>query len=75
MRISAKGKRSVTLKLSFWWSETDNAIHLTTNDPAVKTFHVAVRKDKSKPSGHPYLFRELAKCLRQMDAPGPQAEK
>ena len=63
MRVSKKG-RSVTLQVSFWWDRKDMAIHLTTNDPKVETFHVAVRNDPNKPSGHPYLFRELAKCLR-----------
>ena len=44
---------------------TDGAIHLSTNDkdPAAYMFHVAIRKDGTKPSGHPYLYRELVKCL------------
>jgi len=69
MRLSAKGK-SVAIEMSFWMTE-DGAIHLVSNDRDAPTFHVAVRDKKSKPSGHPYLYRELAKCLRKMGAPAP----
>jgi hypothetical protein len=69
MELSSKG-RSVSMEVSFWIRE-DGAIHLTSNDPDVKTFYVVVRPDPAKPSGHPYLFRELAKCLRQKGAPAP----
>ena len=72
MKLSSKGKRSVTLELSFWWDETDKAIHLTSNDKDVNTFHVAIRSDGEKASGQPYLFRELAKCLKKMGAPSPE---
>ena len=70
MRLSKKGK-SVALELAFWWDEADKAIHLASNDAEVDTLHVAVRSDGTKPSGHPYLFRELAKCLRAKGAPAP----
>jgi hypothetical protein len=70
MRLSQKGK-SVILEVAFWWDEQDHAVHVVGNDPEPTTFHVAVRNDPAKPSGHPYLFRELVKCLRQMDAPSP----
>lgn len=70
MKISSKGN-SVSLEVLFWWDASDKAIHVATNDPDAPTFHIAVRPDKSKPSGHPYLFRELTKCLRQAGAPAP----
>jgi hypothetical protein len=69
MKLSEKG-RSVTMEMSFWMTE-DGAIHLTSNDRDVKTFHVAIRSDQTKASGQPYLYRELARCLKQMGAPAP----
>jgi len=69
MRLSAKGK-SVALEVAFWLTD-DGAIHLVANEPDAPSFHVAVRDDPQKPSGHPYLYRELARCLRQMGAPAP----
>lgn len=71
MRLSARGKKSVTLEVSFWWDQKDKAIHLVGKDAETKTFSVAIRDDPSKPSGQPYLFRELSKCLRTMGAPAP----
>lgn len=71
MKIS-KGKagrkaRSVYLEIAFW--RDGEAIHIAHNDPeGPSSFHVAVRKDGSKPSGHPYLYRELSKCLDSMGA-------
>lgn len=74
MRVSKTG-RTVHLEVRFWWDESDQAIHLTHGDPeGPKSFHVAVRADGTKPSGQPYLFRELAKCLRQMGASAPPAD-
>jgi hypothetical protein len=75
MRISKKGKaggkpKAVHLEISFWL-ENGNVIHVACNDPDVSTFHVAVRSDPTKASGHPTLFRELSKCLKQMGAPAP----
>jgi hypothetical protein len=72
MRGSTKGRR-VKLEVSFWWDPKGKAIHLTSNDPGAKTFAVAVREDPSKPSGHPYLFRELVKCLKKMGADAPDS--
>lgn len=69
MRLSEKGE-SVSMELALWMSG-DGAIHLASNDPEARTFHIDVRHDPSKPSGHPYLYRELAKCLRIMGAPAP----
>lgn len=74
MRISKKGKagakpKAVHVEISFW--QKGNAIHVACNDPAVSTFHIAVRSDPTKPSGHPMLYRELSKCLKQMGAPAP----
>jgi len=78
MELSKKGKKgkppkSVKMELTFWMSD-DGVIHLTTNDqdPATYTFHVAIRKDGTKPSGHPMLFRELVKCLKGAGAEMPE---
>lgn len=71
MKIS-RGKngqqpRSVYLEISFW--RDGDKIHIAHNDPeGPSTFHVAVRSDGSKPSGHPSLYRELSKCLDRMGA-------
>ena len=75
MRISKTGKagarpKAVHVEISFWL-EKDEVIHVACNDPDVTTFHVAVRSDAAKASGHPMLYRELAKCLKQMGAPSP----
>jgi hypothetical protein len=69
-RKSRKG-RSVNIAVDSWWDPDDRAIRLTTNhpDPAAQSFHVAVRQDPNQSSGQPYLFRELAKCLRSQEAP------
>jgi hypothetical protein len=71
MRTSVKGKKSVIGEMWFWWNPRTKAIHLTTNDPDAPTFHVAIRDNPTKPSGHPYLFRELKKCLVKKGAPAP----
>lgn len=71
MRLSRKGK-SVAIEIAFWLTD-DGAIHVATNDKEADTFHVAVRSDPTKPSGHPYLYRELAKLLHKMGAPAPSA--
>jgi hypothetical protein len=72
MNLSSKGN-ALSLEINFWWDAEDNAIHIGSNDkdPGSGSFMVAIRADESKPSGHPYLFRELAKCLRSKGAPAP----
>ena len=69
MRLSKKGE-SVALEIAFWMTP-DGTIHVASNDPEAEGFHVSVAADPAKPSGHPYLYRELSKCLRQMGAPAP----
>jgi hypothetical protein len=78
MKLAAKGKkgkapRSVSMEMMFWMTD-DGAIHLSTNDKAEAAleFHVAVRADGSKPSGHPYLYRNLIKCLKSVGAAMPE---
>ena len=71
MRLSKKGQ-SVAVEVAFWWVPKDKAIHLASNDPEAESLHVAIRADPNKPSGHPYLFRELVKCLRMKGAPAPE---
>ncbi len=67
MRLSrpkgGKAPKSVAMEIAFWRHR--DVIHIASNDRETKTFHVAVRDDPSKPSGHPYLYRELKKCLEQ----------
>jgi hypothetical protein len=66
----SKGKagqkpKSTYLEVAIWRAPGGTAIHLATNDPgAPSTFHVMVRRDPAKTSGHPYLWRELDKCLK-----------
>lgn len=77
MKVSRKG-RTVYAEVGFWWDERDRAIHVAvppSKAGEVETFHVAVRSDPEKPSGHPYLFRELARCLRQLGAPAPEEKE
>jgi hypothetical protein len=70
MRTSKAGKagskpKSVYLEIAVWRNPLPgSAIHVATNDPEAPTFHVIVRKDAAKASGHPYLWRELDACLR-----------
>lgn len=78
MELSKKGKKgqppkSVKMEVMFWMTD-DGAIHLATNDkdPAAYSFHLAIRKDGTKPSGHPYLYRELSKCLKNSGAAMPE---
>jgi hypothetical protein len=64
----SKGKagqkpKSTYLEIALWRAPGGTAIHVASNDPAAPTFHVIVRKDPAKASGHPYLWRELDKCL------------
>ena len=69
MRIS-KGKggkkpRSTYMDVAFWRDIGGTGIHLATNDPgAPSTFHVLVRADGSKASGHSSLWKQLDKCLK-----------
>lgn len=77
MRLAKTGKKgsppkSVAMEMMFWMTD-DGAIHLATNDQAAAaaSFHVAIRKDGTKPSGHPYLYRELVKCLKGAGAELP----
>jgi hypothetical protein len=68
MQVSKKGRR-VVMEISIWWEPKHNAIHVTSKES--KTFAVAIRKDPTMKTGHPYLFRELSKCLRAMGAEAP----
>ena len=59
--VSRKG-RTVYAEVGVWWGEKTQAIHLAppkSKASEVETFHVAVRPEPEKPSGHPYLSREL----------------
>jgi hypothetical protein len=67
MKLSQKGKRSVTMTVKFWMSP-DEAIHLTSEDSGLDDFHVAIRSDKDKGGGHPQLYRRLKACLKKAGA-------
>jgi hypothetical protein len=68
MRLSEKGN-SVTMEIQIWLAK-DGAIHMT--GPLGASFHVAIRPDAVHSTSPPYLFQELAKCLKQMGAPAPE---
>jgi hypothetical protein len=52
------------------WREPNGSIHLTLK--GVKSGHVAVNADPSKPNGHPTLFARLDQLLKE--APPPLGE-
>jgi hypothetical protein len=62
MKLSEKG-HSVKFEAACWWSERTKSIHLTVPTAPDESFHVNVRADGSKESGHPSLYRELRKLM------------
>ena len=77
MKLSRKGKagekpRTVSFEIMFW-KVRGGAIHVATNDPEGVGFHVVVRDDPAKPSGHPYLYRRLDAFLKKKGAAEPQS--
>jgi hypothetical protein len=69
MKPIKKGK-SVTFEVSAWWSPDDKSIHLASN--ASDSLIVTANNDPGKKRGHPKLFRELAKILKEAGAPAPE---
>ena len=69
MRLSKKGK-TVTFEVCAWWDSEHQSIHLASNE--LETLILTVNDDPRKSRGHPKLFRELAKILREMGAPAPE---
>ena len=69
MRMSELGN-GVYLEIGVWYVETQDSIHIASND--VADFHTTVRADASLKRGHPNLFNKLAKILRDGGAPAPQ---
>jgi hypothetical protein len=69
MRLSKKGK-TVTFEVSAWWDPEDQEIHLASNES--ETFILTVNADPKKMRGHPKLFRELVKILREKGAQAPE---
>jgi hypothetical protein len=61
-RVKKTKTKTVYLKMHFWRSDGGTGIFLAADLP---TFAVLVRKDGSKQSGHPSLWRELDKYLKQ----------
>ena len=60
---------SVSLKVDLWF-ETDGSIRLAL--PGSSEPPVRIMNDAERPSGHPRLFRFLARCLRENGAPAPR---
>jgi hypothetical protein len=68
MRRSKDGK-TVTFEVSAWWNPEDRSIHLASNDS--DTLILTVNNDPMKKRGHPKLFSELSKILKEAGAPAP----
>jgi hypothetical protein len=68
MRLS-KNRKTVAFEVSVWWDPEDRSIHLASNES--DTLILTVNDDPMKARGHPKLFRELAKILREAGAPAP----
>ena len=73
MRPSKKDKvvKTATLKISVWWNSEDGKIHLSSKDPK---FILTVGDNPEKKRGHPKLFRELTKVLKNAGVPAPEEE-
>jgi hypothetical protein len=69
MRLSKEGK-TVTFEVSVWWNPEDKKIHLASKES--ETLIATVTNNPTKRRGHPKLFRELAKILREAGAPAPE---
>jgi hypothetical protein len=72
MRLSRTGKgngkpRSVHMEIGFWMDKK-GVIHLATRDRQARDFHIVVRNDPARRSGHPMLYRRLKSYLRAMGA-------
>lgn len=69
MRLAKHGK-TVTFEISAWWDEAHQKIHISSKES--KTLIATISNDPSKKRGHPKLFRELAKVLREAGAAAPE---
>jgi hypothetical protein len=61
---------SITLAVDVWL-DNDGSIRIAlpdTSEPPVR-----IKNDAERPSGHPRLFKFLAKCLRENGVPAPSA--
>jgi hypothetical protein len=68
MKPQTDGK-SVTFQVRAWWEPKDNKIHLA--GTGARTFILTVNNNPSNMRGHPKLFRELTKILKEAGAPAP----
>jgi len=68
-----KSDKTVTFEVSAWWDADDKSIHLASNES--KTLILTVTDDPTGKRGHPKLFRELSKMLREAGAPSPPESK
>ena len=68
MAEQSKSGKAIYLRCGAWL-EKDGSIHITV--PEDDSFHCSVTPDPASWRGHPTLFRNLAKCLRDAGAPAP----
>jgi hypothetical protein len=61
--------RSVAVQLKVWL-ECDGSIRIAV--PGMSAPFVRVKNDPERPSGHPSLFRLLARTLRERGRPAPE---
>jgi hypothetical protein len=69
MRLAKNGK-TVTFEVCVWWDADDQTIHMASNES--ETLILTVSSDPGKKRGHPKLFRELTKVLKDAGAPAPE---
>lgn len=68
-----KSDKTVTFEVCAWWDAEDKRIHLASNES--ETLILTVTDDPSGKRGHPKLFRELSKILREAGLPSPPEPK
>ena len=76
LRKSEKGN-TVYFGIGIWFDEEGNCIqirHAPETKPDGVQLVTTVRADPSSKRGHPNLFRQLSKVLRDNGAPAPDVE-
>lgn len=70
-----RGGKSLEMKIKIWWDPKARTIHMRgEGQPAF--FLSTVSANPGHKRGHPHLFYQLTKCLRNVGAPAPEvAEK
>ena len=67
MLVREDGK-TVSVEVTIWL-EDDGSIRMAL--PGFASPHIRIKNDPERPSGHPRLFRSLARCLKENGAPSP----